>query len=88
MIELAEHCPVPTPRPIGLGKPGPNYPLSWSVQTWIAGDMATPDGLAESQTFAIDIANLIANLRALSTRGRGFNGTGRGGNHLDDPDMS
>lgn len=83
MIELAEHCPVPTPRPIGLGKPGPRYPLSWSVQTWIAGDIATPNGLAGSQTFAIDIANLIATLRAVSTRGRGFNGIGRGGNLPD-----
>lgn len=79
MAELAEHCPVATPRPVGLGRPGPLYPMPWAVQTWVAGDSATPDGLAGSRTFAIDLANLIASLRAVGTGGRQIDGQGRGG---------
>ncbi|PST27362.1 aminoglycoside phosphotransferase [Mesorhizobium plurifarium] len=86
MAELAEHCPFPTPRPVGLGRPGPAYPMPWAVQTWIAGDVATPDGLAGSRTFARDLATLIASLRAADTRGRHFDGHGRGGDLPDHDD--
>jgi aminoglycoside phosphotransferase (APT) family kinase protein len=85
MTAFAEHAPFATPRPIGLGRPGPLYPLPWSVQTWIEGDVATPDGLAQSAPFARDIARLIASLRAAETQGRRFDGQGRGG-HLPDHD--
>lgn len=86
MAELAEHCRFPTPQPVGLGRPGPLYPMPWAVQTWIAGDVATPDGLAGSRTFALDLASLIASLRAVGTRGRQFDGQGRGGNLPDHDD--
>lgn len=86
MIELAEHCPFPTPRPVGLGRPGSLYPMPWAVQTWIAGDVATPNGLAESQVFARDLANLIASLRAVDTGGRRFDKRGRGGDLSDHDD--
>lgn len=85
MDELARHCPFPTPRPIRLGRPGPGYPMPWAVQTWIPGDVATPDGLAGSQTLARDLVTLVASLRAAGTGGRRFDGQGRGG-HLPDHD--
>lgn len=85
MTEFAEHCRVPAPRPLGLGRPGPLYPMPWSVQSWVDGDVATPDGCAVSLPFARDIAELIASLRSAGTRGRRFEGSGRGG-HLPDHD--
>lgn len=83
MAEFAEHCPVAAPRPIGLGRPGPLYPMPWTVQSWVDGEVATPDGLAASTAFALDIAGLIAALRAADTRGRRFDGRGRGGSLPD-----
>jgi aminoglycoside phosphotransferase (APT) family kinase protein len=85
MTEFAQHAPVPTPRPIGLGRPTALYPMPWSMQTWIDGEIATPDGLAASTRFAHDIADLIVSLRAADKRGRFFDGQGRGG-HLPDHD--
>ncbi|MGX9146952.1 aminoglycoside phosphotransferase family protein [Mesorhizobium sp. 128a] len=89
MTEFATHSPVACPRPIGLGQPGPLYPLPWAMQTWIEGDVAKQDGLAASTAFALDIANLIASLRAANTYGRRFDGQGRGGSlHQHDDWMS
>lgn len=85
MTELARCCPFPTPRPVAIGRPGMSYPMSWTVQTWIPGDAATPAGLATSATFVNDLATLIGSLRAIATRGRQFSGDGRGG-HLPDHD--
>ena len=86
MTEFANHCPLGTPRPIGIGRPGPHYPMPWAVQSWIEGDVATQDGLAVSTTFATDIAHLIESLRAADTKGRGFDRQGRGGNLSDHDD--
>lgn len=86
MMEFAAHSPFACPRSIGLGQPGPLYPLPWAIQTWIEGDVATPDRLAASATFALDIANLIASLRAVNPHGRRFDGQGRGGSLPDHDD--
>jgi aminoglycoside phosphotransferase (APT) family kinase protein len=77
--EFADHSPVPAPRPLGIGQPGPRYPMPWTLQTWVDGDLATPGGLAGSTAFAADIANLIATLRDVAPAGRSFDGIGRGG---------
>jgi aminoglycoside phosphotransferase (APT) family kinase protein len=49
------------------------------VQTWLPGNVATPDGLAGSQRFARDLAALLKALRAADTKQRTFPGSGRGG---------
>lgn len=86
MAEFADHSPFAAPRSIGFGRPGPNYPMPWTVQSWIEGDVATPDGLAASTAFALDIASLVGSLRAASTMDRRFDGQGRGGNLTDHDD--
>lgn len=83
MRELADHCSVPTPTPIAIGRPGCGYPLPWSVQTWVQGDVAMPTGLADSELFAKDLANLISSVRSADTYGRRFTGPGRGGDLQD-----
>jgi aminoglycoside phosphotransferase (APT) family kinase protein len=81
--ELAGCSPVPTPVPVAIGEPGAGYPLPWSVQTWLPGQVATPRDPAGSMAFARDLAAFIGALRATDTRGRRFSGTGRGGDLRD-----
>jgi aminoglycoside phosphotransferase (APT) family kinase protein len=68
-----------TPEPVAIGDPGSGYPMPWSVQTWIPGAIATDEDPGDSVAFAHDLAELIAGLRAVDTRGRTFTGRGRGG---------
>lgn len=68
-----------TPQPVALGEPGPGYPLPWSVQTWLPGRTATGTDPGTSVAFAHDLADFIADLRAIDTGGRTFDGSGRGG---------
>ena len=77
--ELTGRTRFPTPEPVGLGEPGRGYPLPWSVQTWIDGEIATPLEPAGSVAFARDLAEFIRDVRAIDTRGRTFRGSGRGG---------
>src|SRR5690348_14757154 len=62
MAEFAAASPFAAPRPIGIGQPGPRYPMPWSVQTWLEGSVATPIGLAHSSAFARNLVRLIAAL--------------------------
>lgn len=83
MREFAEHSPIATPEPVAIGAPAPGYPLPWSIQTWLQGDVATPDTVAHSTAFAHELADLLHALRAADTRGRRFSGQGRGGDLKD-----
>lgn len=79
MEELADVCVVPSPRSLGIGAATAQYPSAWSVQTWVPGEAASHDLHATSDALALDIAMLIASLRAADARGREFDGRGRGG---------
>jgi aminoglycoside phosphotransferase (APT) family kinase protein len=83
LAEISAVCPFPTPRPIAIGLPGDGYPMPWSIQTWLPGEIATVDGLASSHLFARDLASLIRAFREADTRGRHFTGAGRGGRLAD-----
>ncbi|MFF0014781.1 aminoglycoside phosphotransferase family protein [Streptomyces sp. NPDC005374] len=84
--ELAQVSRLPAPEPVALGEPGAGYPMPWSVQTWLPGTVATETDPSGSDAFAEDLAAFIADLREAATRGRVFNGEGRGGvlTHHDD----
>lgn len=77
--ELSGRTPVATPVPLAIGEPGPGYPLPWSVFTWLPGDPATADDCSRSDVFATDLAEFILAVRAIDTRGRTYDGNGRGG---------
>jgi aminoglycoside phosphotransferase (APT) family kinase protein len=79
MSEFAAASPFPSPRLVFIGRPGFGYPMPWSVQTWIHGDVATPRSVASSSAFARDLVRLVRALRAVDVRGRVFSGSGRGG---------
>ncbi|MFD6534513.1 aminoglycoside phosphotransferase family protein [Streptomyces sp. NPDC060184] len=84
--ELARASPFPVPEPVALGRPGPGYPMPWSVQTWLPGTVAFDADPSGSDAFAEDLAAFVAALRGVGTRGRRFGGENRGGvlAHHDD----
>lgn len=86
MDELATVCPVPTPRPYGIGAPTADHPSAWAVQTWLPGETPGPQSHATSESFALDLAETIGALRAADLRGRRFDGRGRGGDLRDHDD--
>lgn len=77
--ELHGRTRFATPRPVAIGEPGCGYPLPWAVYTWLTGTTATADSCSESESFATDLADFIKGVRAMDTRGRTFDGDGRGG---------
>lgn len=77
--QLAGRTRFATPEPVAIGEPGEGYPLPWSVQTWVPGVVATGAESGGSVAFAHDLAEFIAGVRAIDTRGRTFTGDGRGG---------
>ena len=77
--ELAGRTRFATPEPVALGEPGAGYPLPWLVQTWLPGMTATDEDPGGSAAFAQDLAEFISGVRGISTGGRTFSGSGRGG---------
>ena len=77
--ELAGRTRFRTPEPVALSEPGAGYPLPWLVQTWLPGVTATDEDPGGSATFAHDVAEFISGVRGISTDGRTFSGSGRGG---------
>jgi aminoglycoside phosphotransferase (APT) family kinase protein len=77
--EFAAGTSVPAPVPVALGEPGERYRLPWSVQTWLPGTDGFTGDPGASVEFARDLAVLIGELRGIDTRGRTFDGLGRGG---------
>jgi aminoglycoside phosphotransferase (APT) family kinase protein len=84
--ELAGRTRFPTPVPVAIGSPGHGYPLPWLVQTWLPGRTASERDASTSVEFAHDLAELVAGIRAIDTRGRRFAGPGRGGDLRDHDD--
>jgi aminoglycoside phosphotransferase (APT) family kinase protein len=77
--ELARATRFAVPELVALGAPGHGYPLPWSVQDWLPGRTGDEDDPAGSVHFARELAEFIAGVRAIGTRGRTFSGRGRGG---------
>lgn len=68
-----------TPRPVAIGDPGFGYPLAWAVYTWLPGQLAFDEDPSRSDEFATDLAEFITGIHAIDTRGRTYDGNGRGG---------
>lgn len=77
--ELSGRTPAATPTPLGIGEPGAGYPLPWSVFTWLPGHPATADSCSQSDSFTTELGDFILAVRAIETRGRTYDGNGRGG---------
>ena len=81
--ELAGATRFPVPGQVAVGEPGPGYPLPWSVQAWLPGRTGDEESPSGEPAFAADLAEFIAGVRAIDTRGRTFPGRGRGGDLAD-----
>lgn len=77
--ELSAAVSVAVPTVVAIGEPSPEYPLPWSIQTWVPGEITTPTNVADSQRFCDDLVALIKEFRQTDTQGRQFSGNGRGG---------
>jgi aminoglycoside phosphotransferase (APT) family kinase protein len=66
---LAPHLPVAVPEPVAVGEPGCGYPFHWAVHRWIPGSGATIDRMNDPIEFALDLAEVVRRLHAISTDG-------------------
>lgn len=57
---LAERLPLPIPAPVWSGRPGCNYPWSWSVCPWLPGETAA----VAPPTDVLDAARLLGGFLA------------------------
>ncbi|MEV6523951.1 aminoglycoside phosphotransferase family protein [Longispora sp. NPDC051575] len=61
--ELAPRLPLPVSTPVAKGQPGEGYPFPWSVYSWLDGETARADRIADPVRFAGDLAGFLAALR-------------------------
>lgn len=66
---LAPRLPLRVPEPVAMGQPAEDYPFPWSVYRWLAGEVATPERLADPAVAAGDIAAFILALRRIESTG-------------------
>jgi aminoglycoside phosphotransferase (APT) family kinase protein len=78
-LELLDQTSFAVPEPVAIGGPGAEYPLPWSVQTWLPGTTASQQEASNSDDFAHDLAKFVSEVRAIELRGRSFTGDRRGG---------
>ncbi len=61
--ELAPHLPLPVSTPVAKGEPGEGYPFPWSIYSWLDGEPANRDRIADPVRFAVDLAEFLSALR-------------------------
>ena len=64
---LAPQLPLPIPVPLAHGRPGMDYPFSWSVNPWLPGEPASAERISDPAAFALDLARFVAALRSVDT---------------------
>lgn len=60
---LAPLLPLAVPVPLAKGVPVEDYPWEWSVYTWLAGETATVERLADPSRAARDLARFVTALQ-------------------------
>ncbi|MFE2558979.1 aminoglycoside phosphotransferase family protein [Streptomyces sp. NPDC059352] len=66
---LAPHLPLPIPVPLGLGVPGEDFGLAWSVYGWLDGADAFTAPIADLAHAAEQLGRFGAALRAVDATG-------------------
>ncbi len=62
---LAPFLPLEIPTPIEKGTPSKDYPLHWSIYSWIEGEMASSRSITDLRSAAISIAQFINALQKI-----------------------
>jgi aminoglycoside phosphotransferase (APT) family kinase protein len=60
---LGPQLPVPIPRPVAQGVPGPDYPHAWSVYAWIDGSPASRERVGDLVGLARSTGEFLVALR-------------------------
>jgi aminoglycoside phosphotransferase (APT) family kinase protein len=66
---LAPLLPLAVPLPLAMGAPGESYPCRWAVYSWLAGEAATIDNIADSRQAGEDLAGFLAALQNVDPAG-------------------
>lgn len=66
---LAPLLPLAVPVPVAEGEPAEGYPFPWSVYTWLQGENATTERIADRAQFAADLAQFIIALQRIDPTG-------------------
>jgi aminoglycoside phosphotransferase (APT) family kinase protein len=64
---LAPRLPLAIPTPLAKGGPDAGYPFSWSVYSWLEGEPASSDSIADPVRFAVDLAGFLSALQGIDT---------------------
>ena len=67
--KLAPQLPLPIPTPLAMGKPGEGYPCNWSIYSWIDGNTASIEGIADLCQFATALAEFLVALQSCDATG-------------------
>jgi aminoglycoside phosphotransferase (APT) family kinase protein len=65
---LAPQVPLELPVPIAMGEPGEDYPVKWSVVSWIDGEKGSAANMDLGQA-AVDLARFIKALQSCDATG-------------------
>jgi aminoglycoside phosphotransferase (APT) family kinase protein len=60
---LAPLLPLAIPVPLARGEPAAGYPFAWSIYSWLKGETATVERIADLGQTAMDLAQFIAALQ-------------------------
>ncbi|MFD3440699.1 aminoglycoside phosphotransferase family protein [Streptomyces sp. NPDC058685] len=60
---LAPHLPLAIPVPLAVGRPDFGYPWPWAVSSWLDGEVATVEALADSCVAAVELAEFLDGLQ-------------------------
>lgn len=69
MPRLAPLLPLAVPVPLGAGEPGLGYPFVWAVYTWLEGEAATVERVADLGRAAADLARFVGALQRIDPAG-------------------
>jgi len=66
---LASHIHIAIPTPVGMGMPSDDYPLHWSIYSWIEGENATTERIFNLNDFATELAQFLIALQQIDASG-------------------
>ncbi|MCY4107784.1 MAG: aminoglycoside phosphotransferase family protein [Chloroflexi bacterium] len=67
--KLGPHLPLPIPVLLGKGRPSLEFPWPWSILSWILGETASKDRIADMVEFARRLASFLNCLQSIDATG-------------------
>lgn len=65
--KLGPELPLAIPTPLAMGVPSDEYPLHWSIYSWIDGENATIERITNLDVFAVQLAQFLNALQQIDT---------------------